>query len=174
MTGARRLGLGAALLALAACAGGDGAPVLDLAKLPSIAVGESSRVEVFQIMGRPTQVLRGARGESWVYQAQASTADRRNLAAGAQVASTVAGVLIPFVGLVGTGIGLASQMGGDAPPPGVTTVTIDFADPGIVRDCTISTNVMTTNELVGADRRTPLDCRRALPLTSTEAPGSTR
>ena len=61
MTGAGRLGLGAALLmTLAACAGGEDGP--DFGKLTTVVVGQSSRADVLGAMGRPSQVLRTAKG----------------------------------------------------------------------------------------------------------------
>ena len=162
MTAARRLVAGTALLALAACAGGAEAP--DLRKLSAVVVGQSSRTDVLGVMGQPSQVVRGARGESWVYEAQGVSRNDGRMAAGAQAATTVASALIPFAGLVGAGMGLANSMGPDSRRPAVTTVTIDFAEAGFVRDCFYATNAMAPDDLVRADGRAPFDCIRSAPV----------
>ena len=111
-------------------------------------------------MGQPSQVVRSARGESWVYDAQGAGRDNARMAAGTQAATTVASALIPFAGLVGAGVGLANSMASEPRRPTVTTVTIEFAEAGIVRDCLYATNAMTPDDLARADGRAPFDCRR--------------
>ena len=162
MTGAGRLGLGAALLmTLAACAGGEDGP--DFSKLTTVVVGQSSRADVLGAMGRPSQVLRTAKGEAWVYEAGGGRDRARMAAAGTQAATTVASALIPFAGLVGAGLGLANSMTSDPRGPQVTTVTVDFAETGVVRDCLYATNVITNADLARADGRAPFDCSRPVP-----------
>ncbi len=165
MTAPRRLRAGAALLTLTACAGGGDATAPDLRKLSSVVVGQSSRADVLGVMGRPSQVLRNARGEAWVYEAQGASRNEGRMAAGAQAAATVAGALIPFAGLVGAGMGLASAAASESRQPMVTTMTVEFAEAGVVRDCIYATNAMTTDDLVRADGRAPFDCVRPAPAS---------
>ena len=116
-------------------------------------------------MGQPSQVLRNARGESWVYEAQGASRGDGRMAAGAQAATTVASALIPFAGLVGAGVGLANSMASEPRRPTATTVTIEFAEAGVVRDCLYATNAMTPDDLARADGRAPFDCRRPAPTS---------
>lgn len=164
MTAACRLRAGAALLTLTACAGSGGDAAPDLRKLSAVVVGQSSRADVLGVMGQPSQVLRNARGESWVYEAQDSGRTDGRVAAGTQAAATVAGALIPFAGLVGAGMGLANAAVSEPRRPAVTTVTVEFAEAGVVRECIYATNAMTPDDLLRADGRAPFDCVRPAPV----------
>ena len=155
-----------ALIALAgasACAGDAEHPaVLDKGKVSLIIVGQSSRSDVFAILGRPSRTERGAQGETWVYEVREGGGGGGRLVSGAAAASGIIGAFVPYVGLLGSGLGLADAATSGARSPGATTsLAVAFGDEGIVRDC-----VYATTEFSSAPGRTPgipkpVDCQRS-------------
>ena len=153
-----------ALIALAgasACAGDAGHPaVLDRSKIPSIVVGRSTQGDVFALLGRPSRAERSAQAETWIYEDKASGGEGR-LVSGAAAASGIVGAFVPYVGLLGSGLGLADAATGGARPQAATTsFAVSFGDGGIVRDC-----VYATTEFSSAPGRAPgiprsVDCQR--------------
>lgn len=132
-----RVAVAAPMLLLAACS--QGAPpsaILDASKVGSVIVGRSSRTEVFTALGQPSRTERSALGEAWVYEARTGDPSGRGLMNGASAASGVVGAFVPFVGLIGSGLGLAGvAMDGTRAEPQVIGLTVTFRDDGVVRDC---------------------------------------
>ena len=97
-------------------------------------VGRSSRAAVFQVLGRPGLVEQNGAGEAWTY--TAAPPARRGLSGGAGAALGLAGAFVPYVGLIGPGLGLANAALPDGPAPETRTIKIEFDPRGVVRDCT--------------------------------------
>ena len=135
--------LASAVAALAALATASCAPeappstALDPAKVSSIVIGRSSRNDVFTALGRPTRTQQSLAGESWIYESKADDSGRQRMMSGAAAASGVAGAFVPYLGLVGSGLGLANAAGGSGGRvPDVVSMTVEFGTGGVVRDCT--------------------------------------
>ncbi len=113
--------------------------VLDPGKVASVVVGRSSRADVFATLGRPSRTERSALGEAWIYEAKEDDAGGQNLMSGAAAASGVVGAFVPYVGLVGSGLGLAgTAMSGAHPKPKAVSLTVTFGGNDVVRDCVYS------------------------------------
>ncbi len=157
----RACAVASTLLTVASCAQPSGHhAILEPSRVSSIIVGRSSKSDVLTALGKPSRVDRNGQGETWVYEYRPDGSGRQTLLAGAQAASAVAGAFVPFVGLLGTGVGLASAADGGGPEPGTTTLAINFADFGIVRECTYSTSMVPADSPTGANAGTAPDCQR--------------
>ena len=125
------------ILLLAACS--QNAPpsaILDASKVGSVIVGRSSRAEVFTALGQPSRTERSALGEAWIYEARSGDPGGRGLMNGASAASGVVGAFVPYVGLIGSSLGLAGvAMDGARAASQVASLTVTFRDDGVVRDC---------------------------------------
>ena len=120
-------------------------------------VGRSTRADVFKALGQPKQTERSASGEAWVYEAREPKQNLNRLAGGAAAGSAIAGAFIPYVGLLGSGLGLANAAAGPGAPPASTTLTVAFGETGLVRDCIVATTAPPTPQAAG---QPPLDCTR--------------
>ena len=155
------LSLGFVLLLGASCSHTSKTPAaLQPDKVASVVVGQSSRTDVFALLGRPTRSERSAAGEAWVYEVRESKAGRDSLLSGAAAGSAIVGAFVPYAGLVGSGIGLANAAGGSAgPPPDTSSLTVAFGPNGIVRDCvdvtTAAPALSSASENPGARGRLP-------------------
>lgn len=132
------------LLAVTSCSpAAPVAPALDPGKVASIVVGRSSRNDVFAALGRPARTERGGLGEVWVYQPTAGGGTGGSgLMSGASAASGILGAFVPYVGAVGSGLGLAgTAMGGEASKPPADSLSVTFRDDGVVRDCTFTSTI---------------------------------
>ncbi len=147
------IGLAALMLASASCSQKAPSPVLDAAKVASVVVGQSSRNDVLAVMGRPARTERSAAGEAWVYEAKFGESGGQGLMSGASAATGVIGAFVPYVGLVGSGLGLASAATGARPDPQAVSLTVTFREDGVVRDCTYSSTAAPTSAK-------PIDCQR--------------
>ena len=105
--------------------------------MASVTIGRSSRGDVFATLGRPAKTTQNLAGEAWIYEtAAASSGGDGGFKTGALAVASVAGAFVPYVGLIGPGVGLASLASGpDQPPPGGASLTVSFGPDGIVRDC---------------------------------------
>lgn len=162
----------ALLLAAAGCGAPEARspPVLDPAKVASVVVGRSSRADVFGVLGRPSRTERSGRGEAWIYEAtQGGTRQGVNMG-GIAAASGVVGAFVPYVGLVGPGLGLAgAAMDGRPPETEAATLAVAFGEDGIVRDC-IFTSTAAPAGMPGAATAAAADCRRPVPDPRTASP----
>ena len=154
------------LLAGASCSqSAPASAVLDPGRVASIVVGRSSRTDVFAALGQPSRTERSALGEAWIYEAKTGDAGGRSLMSGASAASGVVGAFVPYVGLIGSGLGLAgAAMDGTRSEPQVVSLSVIFRDDSVVRDCAYSTNAPPAG-LPGsaADAAKPVDCQRPSP-----------
>lgn len=152
-----------ALLVFASCS--QRAPpsaILDAAKVGSVVVGRSSRADVFAALGQPSRTERSALGEAWVYDAGTGEARNRGLVNGAAAASAVAGAFVPYVGLVGSSLGLAGVAAdGMRAEAQAVRLAVTFRDDGVVRDCAYSSTAAPPG-LPGSAAGTapPVDCQR--------------
>ena len=155
----------AALAALAAASCAPASPpstILDASKVSSIVIGRSSRADVFTALGRPTRTQQNLAGEGWVYESRTDDSGRQRMVSGAAAASGVAGAFVPYLGLVGSGLGLANAAGGSGSrEPDVVSMTVEFAANGIVRDCTYaSTAAPAGTPGAAAVPAQPIGCQR--------------
>jgi outer membrane protein assembly factor BamE (lipoprotein component of BamABCDE complex) len=153
------------LLTGASCSQHAPAAILDANKVAAVVVGSSSRTDVFTALGRPTHTEHSAQGEAWIYQAKTGgTTGRSSLMSGATAASSLVGAVVPYVGLVGSGLGLANAAAdGAAPEQQVVSLTVTFGDDGLVRDCTYDSTAPPTG-MPGSDAgiTKPVDCQRPM------------
>jgi hypothetical protein len=134
---------------------------LESGKVASVVVGQSSRADVFGLLGRPTRSERSASGESWVYEVKENKAGRDTLLSGAAAGSAIVGAFVPYAGLVGSGIGLANAVhGSSGPPPDTSSLTVAFGPDGIVHDCLYATTAAPAVESASDPKPAPVDCRR--------------
>ena len=113
--------------------------VPDADKLASVVIGRSSRTDVFAALGRPSRTEQSRLGETWFYEAKNGDAGGQGLMTGAAAASGVIGAFVPYVGLVGSGIGLAgAAVSGTRGEPDVISVAVNFGDDGVVHNCVYS------------------------------------
>lgn len=133
-----------ALLAVASCApSAPPAATLDTGRMAAIVIGRSSRADVFAALGRPAQTRQSGPVESWVYETKAEDAGDGGFKNGALAAAGVAGAFVPYVGLIGPSLGLASAATGSArPAPEAASLTVGFGEDGIVRDCTYASTAL--------------------------------
>ncbi len=118
---------------------------LDPAKVGSVVIGRSSRTDVFKALGEPGHTEQSRQGESWVYETQSGGQDSQALSGGAGAAAGVVGAFVPYVGLVGSGLGLASAaMGSQHAPPRTSSLRVIFSKEGVVSDCLYSTTDVPT------------------------------
>lgn len=153
------------LLLLATCS--QNAPpsaILDSSKVGSVVVGRSSRTEVFTALGQPSRTERSALGEAWIYEARTGGAGGRGLMSGASAASGVVGAFVPFVGLIGSGIGLAGvAMDGMQREPQVVSLTVTFREDSVVRDCAYASTAAPAGVTPAAGIAKLVDCQRPAP-----------
>ena len=160
-----------ALLAAAACSGNHtsegGTAILDAGKVSSIIVGHSSRADVFAVLGRPSRSERSAAGEAWVYEAREDDpADgQQGVITGMASAAGLVGAVVPYAGMVGSGLGLAGAAARKSRhEPAVTSLALAFGPDGVVREC-VYTSTAGPAGLPGSGPNAPVaDCRR--PFTS--------
>ena len=158
------------LLAGASCSrNAPPAAVLDAGKVASVVIGRSSRTDVFTTLGQPSRTERSALGEAWVYEAKTGDAGGNGLISGASAATGVVGAFVPYVGLIGSGLGLAGvAMDGMRAEPQAVMLAVIFRDDGVVRDCTYSSTAAPAGVAGStADAAKLVDCQRP-------APGSAR
>lgn len=154
------------LLASASCSQNAPSPtVLDSGKVASVIVGRSSRTDVFAALGQPSRTERSALGEAWIYEARTGDAGGRGLMNGASAASGVIGAFVPYVGLIGSGLGLAGvAMDGTRPEPQVVSLAVTFRDDSVVRDCAYSSTAAPVGVPgAAAGAATFVDCQRPGP-----------
>ena len=162
------LTLAGPLLAAVACSQ-QAAPsaILDPGKVGSVAVGRSSRADVFAALGQPSRTERSAGGEAWIYEARTGDTGSRGWRNGVSAASGVAGAFVPYVGLIGSGLGLAGA-GAEAmrADPQAVSLAVSFRADGVVRDCTYSSTALPAGvpgSAAGTGTAAPIDCQRPLP-----------
>ncbi len=170
-TGLAKAGAALAMMAAASCAQAPPSAILDAGKMSSIVVGRSSRTDVFMALGRPTRTQQGLGGESWVYEARTDDSGRQRLMSGAAAASGVAGAFVPYLGLVGSGLGLANASGNTGrTEPDTVSMTVDFGANGLVRDCTYSSTAVPAGMPgAAAGAATPLGCQKPDPATPSRS-----
>ncbi len=163
-----KAGAALAVMAVASCAQSPPpSAILDPGKVSSIVVGRSSRTDVFAALGQPTRAQQSLAGESWVYEAKTDDSGRQRLMSGAAAASGVAGAFVPYLGLVGSGLGLANASADTGQrAPNMVSMTVDFGANGLVRDCTYSSTAVPAG-MPGsaAGAATPPGCQK--PYTAT-------
>ena len=154
-----RAGAVAAAMAGASCAAPP-APALDAGKVASVVIGRSSRADVFAALGRPARTEQGTQGETWIYESGGDGGGRSGLGSTAAAASGVVGAFVPYVGLIGSGLGLASAVRGSGATPDTVSLAIRF-DNGVVRDCTVSSTALPRGVPgAAADAGPALGCQR--------------
>ena len=163
-TGLAKAGALLAIIATASCTQTTPqSAILDTGKVSSIVVGRSSRTDVYTALGRPTRAQQGLAGESWIYESTADDSGRQRLISGASAASGVAGAFVPYLGLVGSGLGLVNASADTGRKPETVSMTVDFGANGLVRDCTFSSTAVPAG-MPGADAAAkPLGCQRPDP-----------
>ena len=153
-------------LLLAACAqGATPSAILDPGKVGTVVVGHSTRADVFAVLGQPSRTERSANGEAWVYEARTGDPGNRGWISGVTAASGVAGAFVPYVGLIGSGLGLAGA-GAEAlrADPQAVSLAVAFRDDGTVRDCAYSSTAAPAGVPgAPAGAAAPIDCQRPLP-----------
>jgi outer membrane protein assembly factor BamE (lipoprotein component of BamABCDE complex) len=171
-TGLAKAAAALAIMAATSCVQAPPASaILDPGKVSSIVVGRSSRTDVFTALGRPTRTQQGLAGESWVYDAKTDDSGRQRLMSGAAAASGVAGAFVPYLGLVGSGLGLANASADTGQrAPDMVSMTVDFGANGLVRDCTYSSSAVPAGMPgAAAGAATPLGCQRPYPATPSRS-----
>ena len=90
---------------------------------------------------------------------------------GAAAASGVAGAFVPYLGLVGSGLGLANATGDTGRrEPDMVSMTVDFGVSGLVRDCTYSSTAVPAGMPgAAAGAATPLGCQKPHPATPSRS-----
>ena len=157
---------GPLLLVVASCAQRTApSAILDAGKVGTVVVGRSTRADVFAALGQPTRTERSASSEAWVYEARTGDPGNRRWMSGVSAASGVAGAFVPYVGLIGSGLGLAGA-GADAlrADPQAVGLAVTFREDGVVRDCAYS-SIATPTGVPGSppDAAPPIDCQRPAP-----------
>ena len=126
-----------------------------------VVVGRSSRNDVFATLGRPTRTERDAAGETWVYDATPAKAANGSLISGAVTASGIVGAFVPYVGLAGSGLGLANTAANATDTqPDVSSMSVMFGSNGLVRDCAYSSTA-TPAGMPGTRASQAMDCQRS-------------
>ena len=158
-----RVGAVAAALAGASCSAPP-PPALDVGKVASVVIGRSSRADVFAALGRPTRTEQGTQGETWVYERGGDAGGRSGFGSTAAAASGVVGAFVPYVGLIGSGLGLANAVRGNGAAPDAVSLAVRFGN-GIVRDCTVSSTALPRGVPgAAADAGPALACLRPLAM----------
>lgn len=157
--------LPAATLAMLAFSSGCSRPAssgfLEPGKLAAVVVGRSSRENVFTALGTPVRTERSGAGESWVYEITNETGPPSGLVSRATTASALAGAFVPYVGLLGSGIGLANTA---RTSPDAMSLVIKFGTDGIVLDC-VQASTAAPSGMPGVTPAARVDCTR-LPRAS--------
>ena len=154
----------AALLMIAGCTPKPhAAAILDPKKVSLVVVGRSSRDDVFATLGRPTRTERNAGGETWIYDAARGKAGNSTLISGAVTASGIVGAFVPYVGLAGSGLGLANTASNASDTaPDVSSMSVMFGGNGLVRDCAYSSTAVPAGIPGTATGATQvIDCQRS-------------
>ena len=116
------------------------AAMLDPAKVRSVVIGHSSRADVFAALGQPAHTEQSGHGEAWVYETQSGGQGNQQLSNGAGAAAGMVGAFVPYVGLVGSGLGLANAaVGSQHAPPRTSSLKVSFSGNGVVSDCLYTT-----------------------------------
>ena len=144
----------------AGCSQPQSAGPLQPANLAQVVIGRSSRSDVFTALGRPLRTERSAAGESWVYESKTDDGPSSGLVSGATTAAAAAGAFVPYVGLIGSGIGLANT---SRPAPETMDLMVKFGADGIVLDC-VQSNTAMPSGLTGSAPNLPPDCTRPAPV----------
>ena len=157
------------MMATASCAQAPPpSTILDAGKVSSIVIGRSSRNDVFTALGNPTRTQQSLAGESWVYEAKTDDSGRQRLMSGAAAASGVAGAFMPYLGLVGSGLGLANASG--STERDMVSMTVDFAANGLVRECTYSSAAVPAGMPgAAAGAAGPPGCQKPYPATPSRS-----
>ncbi len=125
-----------AMLVVACTPAAPRASMLDPAKVGRVVIGRSSRTEVFAALGQPGHTEQSRQGETWVYETQSGGSGTQPLSDGAGAAAGVVGAFVPYVGLVGSGLGLANAaMGSQHAPRSSSSLRVIFSANGVVSDC---------------------------------------
>lgn len=150
-----------ALLSASGCALEDAAPTIDPARMALVEIGRSSRADVFATLGRPIRTERSTAGERWIYEAGPQSQGNAQLVSGVGAAAGIAGVFVPYLGLIGPGLSLANAASGTQPTGAArATLSVDFTAEGLARDCVYSSGAMPAG-LPGAASVQPLGCAAA-------------
>ncbi len=155
----------AAATAAASCSQAAAPTALDPAKVATVAVGRSTRADVFTALGKPGHTERSGLGEAWVYEAKQGSSDNAGLVSGVSAASGLIGAFVPFAGLAGSGLGLANTaVGATRADPQSASLTVTFRDDGVVRDCLYSSTAAPAGVPgQAASIAKPVDCQRPAP-----------
>ena len=139
--------------------------ILNPAKVGAVAVGRSTRADVFAALGQPSRTERSAGGEAWIYEARTGEPGSRGWMSGVSAASGVAGAFVPYVGLIGSSLGLAGVAAdGMRTDPQAVSLAVLFRDDGVVRDCTYSSTAAPAGvSASAAGAALPVDCQRLRP-----------
>ena len=108
---------------------------LDPAKVGSVVIGRSSRKDVFATLGQPGHTEQSRQGETWVYETRSGDPGHQQLSSGAGAAAGVVGAFVPYVGLIGSGFGLADAAMGSQRAPTASSLKVVFSGDGVVSDC---------------------------------------
>ena len=138
---ARQIALCAFAVLATACTQATPPPaMLDPAKVGSVVIGRSSRTDVFAALGQPSHTEQSQQGETWVYETQSGGSGHQQLSSGAGAAAGVVGAFVPYVGLIGSGLGLASAATSSGrAPPRTSSLKVTFGEVGVVSDCLYTT-----------------------------------
>jgi len=161
------VGAALALLAGASCSQAPPpSPILDTGKMASVVVGRSSRADVFAALGQPGRTERSMSGETWIYEAKEGEAGGQRLMSGAGAAIGLAGAFVPYLGLVGSGVGLMNTAaGGTRRGPEAISLAVSFGGDGVVRDCTYSSTAVPKGVTGAAQGPAKvLGCSRPVPV----------
>lgn len=111
--------------------------------MASVVVGRSSRADVFAALSQPGRTERSMGGETWIYEAKEGEAGGQRLMSGAGAAIGLAGAFVPYLGLVGSGVGLMNTAAGATRrEPDAISLAVNFGDDDVVRDCTYSSTAV--------------------------------
>jgi len=175
---AAKLALAAQFLVFGAACSQKAPPsvVMDAGKVGSVVVGRSTRSDVFAVLGQPSRTERSALGEAWIYEAKTTGAGGHGVMNGVSAASAVVGAFVPYVGLVGSGLGLADAAFDETrSEPELVSLTVAFRDDSVVRDCAYSSTATPVGMSaagtqasrtpgLGANIAKPVDCQRPAAL----------
>lgn len=151
------------LLLVSGCAGEKATAPIDRARMAMVQIGRSSRADVFAALGRPARTEQSNAGERWVYETGRGSQGSTELVNSVGAATGVVGAFVPYVGLVGSGLSLATAASGKPPPKAGDNLSVDFSPDGIVRDCVYASSAMPAG-LPGAPPTPSLGCGRAQDL----------
>ena len=149
-----------AVLPAAACTPAKPTATIDASKMAAVLIGRSSRSDVFATLGRPARTEQSRAGERWIYEARPDSQGNAQLISGAGAAAGAIGAFVPFVGLVGPGLGLVNAASDTPRPQASASFSVDFGADGVVRDCVYASSDIPAG-LQGAPASRPLACGSA-------------